>query len=558
MFTRIATTLPLLLLSTLLPPQAFGSDRLHGICDKDAGVKHISLLGQSNAAGTEALPVISMDGDTFGGISFKRGIRTWRANDHPATPEDRNPTDFSFRPLKETMEYGVLGETVSSGMLAQLIQSACGAGYTAAKTKVLFSYSAKGGIFLDELDQRDMQLQRGGGGGGYFKTFADDLRRARWSAQSLGLDYEPIALWFMQGENESVGRITANTKPLEYDDFLDRYSKDLERAYVAWNEKVKAVLGRPQAKIPMLISQVMSDWSGEAQLLASHNNEHISVVGPVYQLPSAVYSEVRGKRGATVHLSADGQRWLGELSGRVLGRILRYGRQWRPLEPIAVERLSDRQIRIKFFVPKPPLRFETSWLPKARNMGFSVWGGSKNRLERRHAIDGVQIQGDDVIITLSAQARLGDGEPAIVQYASESWIAPGTGRVKKVEQRADGNFAVYLDAGDAAQIAEWIEKGPLVIRQSVEGSASLLVTDVRSDGNGLVILGTPLQTLSGFKTGEVVDFFRDRPFGNLADSDFGVSTGTYRGSRPASLEGKRYPMENFSVIFTMRIPKGVT
>ena len=145
------------------------------------------MMGQSLCEGAESLPVVTAKDAGWGNYSFARGVRTWKADDNAATPEKRPDEQFTFIPLKATMEGG-LGETIANGMAdtlkAQLVMGDdVGRAAKNAAPHFLVAYAGQGGRQIQELSSADLSTdprtpESRRHGGGYYKTSLDDARRA--------------------------------------------------------------------------------------------------------------------------------------------------------------------------------------------------------------------------------------------------------------------------------------------------------------------------------------------------------------------------------------------
>jgi hypothetical protein len=161
-----------------------------------------------------------------------------------------------------------------------------------------------------------------------------------------------------------------------------------------------------------------------------------------------------------VHLVVDGYQQLGEKYAQVYYERVVRGRDWHPLEPIAVQR-EGRVIHVQFHVPVPPLAWEDTFQAPHQSTlsewsagkGFEVRGGAGNI-----AISSVEIAGDVVDITCAADLP---ATGVTVGYAitgeSPAMTAPFTGTthwgqlrdsdpfVGSTTQKAQPNFAVAFE-----------------------------------------------------------------------------------------------------------------
>lgn len=125
-----------------------------------------------------------------------------------------------------------------------------------------------------------------------------------------------------------------------------------------------------------------------AQLEASNENEDIICAGPIYPMTD---------RGG--HLDSNGYRWFGEMLGKIYYQTQVKGKKFKPLQPqeIVMNR-AEKQIRIKFHVPVPPLVLDVNTLPKIRDYGFDVYLNKVNS-ENRINITKITVKKDMVVLT---------------------------------------------------------------------------------------------------------------------------------------------------------------
>jgi hypothetical protein len=234
------------------------------------------------------------------------------------------------------------------------------------------------------------------------------------------------------------------------------YENDLFQLWSDYDTDLRALTGQSESLV-MLVSQQHSVPDGVGARSASTLAEwragvdhpgQIVCTGPKYQYDYAADG---------VHLVTVGYQMLGEKYGQVYHERLVLGRDWQPLQPLAVER-SGRVISVRFHVPVAPLAFDAT-LPAphqqaglnqwAQGRGFEVWQGN-----RRVVIQSLAIAGDSVQITVGEDVGAGFN----VGYAAthDGVLRPGgTGRwgqlrdsdpfVGSTTGRAQPNFAVAFE-----------------------------------------------------------------------------------------------------------------
>ena len=96
-----------------------------------------------------------------------------------------------------------------------------------------------------------------------------------------------------------------------------------------------------------------------ALLKASQEDPHIHIAAPMY-----LFHYVDGR-----HTDGRGSQWLGAYYGLVLKRVLIDHEVWTPLEPLSWRRDGDTAT-LRFKVPVPPLRWDTTQVAGNANYGF--------------------------------------------------------------------------------------------------------------------------------------------------------------------------------------------
>src|SRR5450432_1000040 len=146
------------------------------------------------------------------------------------------------------------------------------------------------------------------------------------------------------------------------------YENDLYQLWSDYNSDLSAITGQKQ-KIQMIVSQQNAVNDRSASTLAQwkagvDHSAEIVCSGPKYQYPSA----------EGIHLTTDGYQQLGEKYGQVYYERVVLGKNWQPLQPVAIER-KDAVITIRFHVPAPPLVWETTW--PAPHQSIDEWKSGK-------------------------------------------------------------------------------------------------------------------------------------------------------------------------------------
>jgi hypothetical protein len=522
---------------------------------------HIPFLGQSNSKGAQ--PVITTTDQKFGALMPRRGIHTWQEEEltYPLLG-NRGTGSFELIPHREQTNLAV-GETWASGLTAQL-KVVGGGGRFAAQDltqtapHLVFTNPDRGARWLRDLGPA--------GPYGHFSTSVNDVTRIREQANSLGFDYAVGAMVFCEGESESAGQMNEGGPVLGYNALLTAYKSEI--AYFWSQSDVEFRLQSGQIdnhsrRIPMFIVQTVSNWTGEAQRQVAQEYSELMVACPMYFGPSEINIEwsyvspadnnTYTDRGATVHNTPDMYRWLGEQIGKVMRRVLIQGERWRPLEPTDAARENNTTIRVKFNVPRPPLRWSSDFnigIPDHPTKGFQVFLGTPNAPGAARTISSVEIFDPDVVqITLDASTPVAAGQAVYVVYGNDNFVRSTSGNVVTVRSGAaypNGQASnEILFAGDVrGQFSDMLVEGAFFLYQ---GGAYQLVQDVRFEGGQTICRGEARIHDGDIVTGQVAQIRRDRNFGNLVDSDNAQSHYTFAGAY-GTRQGRFYPLNNFCLV----------
>ncbi len=213
------------------------------------------------------------------------------------------------------------------------------------------------------------------------------------------------------GQTHAVRAVTVVHGESDHADMNTNYADNLATWQRNYEQDIKLITGQ-RGTIPLLQSQ-MSSWTEyyeqteslipQAQIEAHRvNRGKVILVGPKYNLEYAPDG---------VHLTAGGYRHMGEYYAKVYRRVVLEGGVWEPIRPRAITR-AGAVITVRFYVPVPPLVFDTSAVSNPQNYGFQVVEGGSNVSV---PITRVQVSGPDTVtITL---ARAPTGANPRVRYA---------------------------------------------------------------------------------------------------------------------------------------------
>lgn len=302
-----------------------GQPCVYGECVA-ATVHHVLITGQSLSLGATSTVVSVVQ--PYTNVSFNAGVRAGGVN------------LTGFIPLVELWD-GSQGETIASG-LANLV--AAQAQEQGGDHVMLVSAHGASG-------QPYTVIKKG------TQAFADGMAQVTAGmtiAPTLGQVHMVRGVTVVHGESD---HLLGN---LGYADNLLAFQADYEA-------DIGAIVGvlRP---LPLFVCQMSSFTAlGTAssaipslQLAAAKARpDRVFVVGPKYFMP---YTD-------GVHLTGDGERWLGEYYAKAYRKVLIAGERWVPLQPQTITR-EGAVITIGFAVPAPPLVLDELLVSNPGNYGF--------------------------------------------------------------------------------------------------------------------------------------------------------------------------------------------
>lgn len=438
--------------------------------------------GQSLSVGATSLPALSTT-QRFGNV---------RLRDMGTLPlYDGNGDRLSLVPLVEPIRPEVaaagsqyptnlLGETPHSGMANEL------SNYALNRAMVAFNsvHSVVG-----ESGQPLSVIRRGGTGRAYAASLYE-VRAINTLALGEGKRYFVGAVILTHGESD-----TANAA---YGDGLlalaNAYRMDIP------------MITRQREEIPMILSQQGSfpgaagrSISTQAQWRASVDNPGIILCsGPKYQYE---YSPDH------IHLTATASRALGIKYAEVYARHVWANQPWRPLEPTAVQRMSDTTIRVDFYVPNPPMQWEESIpLPHttshpmagappaqwARGRGFEV-----EQAGRAITINDVMIVGQSVMITTMTPLMPGDFTVRYAMTQDVPGYVAGTAWGRQGQLRDSDTYVGHDQVEMQAMMTNGARRAVIMAAPMGHGVRALL------RGPGFPAVGS---VITGFPTGQTMDF----------------------------------------------------
>lgn len=280
-------------------------------------INHILGTGQSLATGAGSIPESLTQ--PYDNLMLAYGVQAARSFSDP------------FRPLVEAAR-----ETMSSSLANELTELATKSG---VEHTALVSVHAAGGTPYSGLKKGTDFYQRG----------MDQVTGAKTRAALSGKSYVVRAVTSVHGESDSLDGSTT-------------YAADIIQWQADYQADVQAITGQT-IPVPMFHTQNTQQAESRIPLdmLAAHVSAHgkVVLVGPKYHLPLL----------DGVHLTVEGYKHLGEDYAKAYRRVVFEGGTWEPVRPKTITR-AGAQITIVFYVPSPPLVFDTTRVTEANHYGF--------------------------------------------------------------------------------------------------------------------------------------------------------------------------------------------
>ena len=347
--------------------------------------------GQSLSVGEQGSPAMSTN-QPYGNLQLSTDHLPW-----PVDPDDPKlalvqlvePLGRRAPNYPSSWPGNISGETPHSAMANELtarVRAVSGRDFVSIHSAV--GENGQGMVFL-----KKNAVPKGLNGRSYEAALIETKAITRL-AKAAGKTYGVGAIVITHGETDA-----GNT----------HYEAELRQLWRDYNTDLAAITGQKH-KILMIVSQQNSCADRSPSTLAQWKAgvdypADMVCSGPKYQYPSP----------EGVHLTTEGYRLLGEKYAEIYFQRVILGHDWRPLQPLKVER-KGAVITVRYHVPVPPLVWEQRFEPPhpsieewKRGKGFevSISGGT------RVAISSVAISGESVVITCASDP----GPGARVGYA---------------------------------------------------------------------------------------------------------------------------------------------
>lgn len=509
-------------------------------------IYHIPFHGQSNAMADESAPPISTSSTGWGSLKFSRGIATWIYNDNAETPAARADSGFSLIPLVS----GAV-ETRANALADHFKSAMIGASrYTASDTadglSVLISAASLGGRKLTELGPEDHGASGEAGArspGGFWPTLLDDVARAKSAAETAGREYR-LPFWnYDQGESEGDLKLYINGSALLPSEVIAGYSSRALTMVTEFDAEVQSITGKTRPTPCLITPACYNQLTPTAWMDVCDSTDLAIMVGPRYQMPSALMSEPRGEN---IHYSPDGHRWIGEMVAKVGARVMS-GENWQPLRALYAEKSGSNSIDVAMHVPRPPLVLDTRTWPQVSGWGFQVYSGSVDSKTNRAYPESIDILPDGATVRLTFSAAIPSGAKLLVGAASACPELSGLTVSSVGASTLNGASAYTVTiAGDYTILfGRAISDGAFFL--TGDGPSHGIIRDVALVGGNTVLTGedSELSVDVGnvpFTAGDIVSASLLLPRSNIRDSDNAAALNKFVSGDRA---GQYYPLHNW-------------
>jgi len=291
--------------------------------------------------------------------------------------------------------------------------------------------------------------------------------------------------------------------------------------------------------------------------MACDEEKDIYMVSPTYMLPTALnghyYNAGKLVHGAAIHLAADGERWLGELFGKVIRKVIVGNERWQPLRPVkAWYDKIDQSIVITFHVPAPPIVTDTAFLPaQGKGLGFEIYD-LHNHLYR---VKKVYAEGNDRIRILLTDPLTKDAA-VFVRYGLTSYVSEISEPIKEVHTGIENvnNVEIIFEGNVTDQFAVLLKEGVFYLGSRTDSGRfqNLIVrgVSINKDGN-TVLKGEKDDAVKdpSFNPGQKCFISRVYAYGNIHDSDTERSTFNFHDGSYGRRFGQSYPLYNWCIVF---------
>lgn len=525
---------------------------------------HWSIYGQSNAGGADALPVVSGAFQDLGNLKFVCGMQTWNFIWGPtySGPLARGRALFDLVPLYEQDHQNGQGEFFSTGLSAQFKLNDVGSRYNTgslknAKPHMLFSNASAGGIFLSAMTPADADSK------GYYALWKDDIARGMDQASRSGMTYGFGGVVFDQGESEASSlKLSATGSVQPFLTVQNTWRDTLVALRASMDADVKTITGQTRV-MPMFAACGRYPLLGNALAQAAALDPHIILACPMHYAPNAMNSQLNPlqdpggrKYGDVLHMTADGNRWVGEMIGKQMARVLKHGVLPKVMKVKDVVRIDDHTVNVQFDVPYKPLQIDNVFTFPVQNMGFRIFAGTYNAVGALATITNTVILNEDTI-QITTSTTIAAASNFMVEYLGEKIGPTSTATLESIQDGAayaNGNATkeCVFNGDVRSQFTPALRNGMIYFFQ--DGVAwNPQIRDVRFSGGKTICRGDAASFDGTQALGQVVRMSAPFATGSIVDSDPALSIYQFTDTTYGSNQGKYYPLWNYAFPFIQSV-----
>ena len=222
---------------------------------------------------------------------------------------------------------------------------------------------------------------------GPYNKFIEEIAHAYQNAQEMGWDFQIPAVCWMQGESDIADYPNTDYKALFHQMYNDLNTDIKQITHQANNIRIICYQSSALTKGDRFKNNNFDGTEGrtpEIQMELVREDSLIWAMGPTYP-----YDFMR----EALHIDAVGQKRIGDLAAKSALGIIRNDSRFIGLVPLKTQ-VEGNTVSIIFYVPTPPLCFDTIQVMKADHYGFNII-----RQDNTDIVSNVILQGDTVVIT---------------------------------------------------------------------------------------------------------------------------------------------------------------
>lgn len=308
--------------------------------------------GQSNAGGTDSVPVLTTTTAYSGMITFGSGPKSSKAGNSQGALNTSPGTSTTIALVEDTNQsdgFTPSGETICSSSARRFLeQAAINSGVDPNSVIILASSAAHGSQRISSLNKGSPPISPGTVS--WYQQLLDHVSEGKARATAAGKSYAVQAVDWIQGEADTQGGNTGTGSYATYLALLLQLQVDIDadiRAITSQSQSVHLLVSANPFRVIDNAEVVL------AQMQACRQSAFIHLAGPRYHLPSAA---------GAVHLSNVGKIRHGADFGRARYQLI-YGQR----KPDAIDFTSaianGTTLVVNCKVPQPPLVLDQIFLP---------------------------------------------------------------------------------------------------------------------------------------------------------------------------------------------------